>query len=102
MSYAQMIEEMEYSESARYDRFDGFDRGDTDFDDSREANQVSTVIARESCAHGRLILTKHEDFNDGFVDFTLRFSHSDKNLYSGDDEATARRIAAWWLKGARA
>lgn len=29
MSYVQYLEEIEYSLSAQYDRFDGFDRGDT-------------------------------------------------------------------------
>ena len=32
MSHIQAIEERDYSESARYDRFQGYDRGDLDFD----------------------------------------------------------------------
>ena len=45
MSLIQQMEEADYSASARFDRFDGFDRGDTDYD--YEAEQQARNEADE-------------------------------------------------------
>jgi hypothetical protein len=45
MNLIQQQEEADYSASARFDRFDGFDRGDTDYD--YEAEQQARNEADE-------------------------------------------------------
>ena len=52
MSYAQYLEELDYSNSARYDRFDGFDVGDRNRDD--EADDIARWEAALTC-HDRAV-----------------------------------------------
>lgn len=51
MSYAQYLEELDYSNSARYDRFDGFDVGDRNRDD--EADDIARWEAVLTCHEPR-------------------------------------------------
>lgn len=89
MSYIQMQEEAEYTAAARYDRFDGFDRGDADRD---EPYATTVIIARQTLPRGRLTLVR-TDFNDYSESiFILRFEGC-KPLYFGESEADARAIA---------
>lgn len=57
MSTTQRQEDVDYSESARFDRFDGFDRGDLDWD--YEAAQIATWEA-ERADEIRAYLVRHE------------------------------------------
>lgn len=90
MSYAQMIEEAEYSQAARYDRFDGFDRGDLDNSDDYTSE---TVIARQRTTRGRLILTCYSSLQGDLYGLTL----GSESLGVFDDEAQAREAARAYL-----
>ena len=96
MIHPHLQEEQDFFWS-RADRFDGFDRGDLD----RDEGPFVQVIARESCAHGRLILERI--IGNDSTEYALHFAGDAwGSLYFGDDEAQARVIAAWWLSGAHA
>lgn len=47
MSLIQQLEEEQYSASARFDRFDGFDRGDLDYDYEEEQRARNEEDERE-------------------------------------------------------
>lgn len=54
MSNIQYLEEVQYSESARHDRFDGFDRGDADWDYEAEQQANNEALEAEMRAEGLL------------------------------------------------
>jgi hypothetical protein len=98
MNYLHFQEEQEFANN-RADRFAGFDRGDAGR--NNEFDTTSTVIARQTCSYGRLILERCEDI--GSTEFALHFEGDGfGSLYFGEDEAQARIIAKWWLAGANA
>ena len=57
MSHIQYLEELDYSNSARYDRFNGFDRGDT------EVEQEYIPTAEEEAE----MLSHSIEYKDSFV-----------------------------------
>lgn len=101
MSYIQMIEEQLYGEAARYDRFDGFDRGD-DCRDEPERDQGSECIGRmRSEAGGKVEVFR--DWSDDLELFRVVLTRDDGHVTSFCDfpggRASAIACARWWLNG---
>lgn len=57
MNYLQWQEEVDYSISARYDRFDGFDRGDVGRDQEYvpDAEEEAEMLRSACCASAAII-----------------------------------------------
>lgn len=56
MNMIQALEEQQYSDAARFDRFDGFDRGDLDYDydeEQRCKNEEAEAEYQRECAAAR-------------------------------------------------
>jgi hypothetical protein len=88
MSYTQMIEEQQYSLSAQYDRFDGFDRGDTG---AEPYESGSDVIGRRTVNGYRVEIIRYwqergTQFEECFV-VSVSGKHSDSFTYSDRAEA---------------
>lgn len=101
MSYAQMIEEQIYSEAARYDRFDGFDRGDLDNEDFRD--QGSECIGRIARTEWDGKVEIFRDWSDDFELFSVVVTFPDGHVTTYNDFPMGREsaisCARWWRDG---
>ena len=97
MSYVQMIEEQDYSASARFDRFDGFDCGDLGNDDR---DQGSECIGRVRGEWGGRVEVWHLwDNGDDFYHVTVYAHPNGPSTFPFDTEAQAKACGHWWLAG---
>lgn len=78
MNLIQQQEEADYSASARHDRFDGFDRGDTDYD--YEAEQ----LARNEADEAEWDAAEDFDAPDEDRDYGVRANETDE-FYERND-----------------
>lgn len=93
MSYTQWIEEVQYSESARFDRFDGFRDDDT-------ADQFAT---------GEIVIGRMTNFAGQLVEIVDAFNYDDSVYYVRldgkrvtecfEDRSRAVTVARWWMSG---
>ena len=96
MSYIQMIEEQDYSASARYDRFQGFDRGDLD---RNECNTGEVVIGRMYCFHGKVEIVETYCEYDSW--FYVRVNGKAVTEWF-DNKEQAVIVGRWWIAGCNA
>lgn len=73
-------------------RWDGFDRGDTDF----EVDQGSRVIGRMTSGGGYKV-TITEFWNNGWTFFEVAIDG--RRVHSTEDRAGAIIVARWWMDG---
>ncbi len=108
MYYPQMIEEQQFSESAYFDRFLGYDRGyseeDTkggDYSDRVEKKCIGRMRAEWD---GKVEVFQFIDRNDPSAplecfEVTLTFADGRTSSYSRDTKEQAIKYARWWLDG---
>lgn len=102
MSYLQIIEEQQYSEAARFDRFDGFDRGDLDSHDADFRDQGVECIGRQRAEWGGKVEVFRE-WSDDLEIFAVVLTFADGRVSRFDDfpegRASALACGRWWLNG---
>lgn len=101
MNMIQALEEQQYSEAARYDRFDGFDRGD-DCRDEPERDQGSECIGRVRTEWAGKVEV-FRDWCEGDEFFRVVVSFPDGHATTYDDFPAGRDsalgCARWWRDG---
>lgn len=99
MNAAQMIEEQQYSNAARFERFEGFDRGDNAQDDR---DQGSECIGRQHGESGGKVEI-FRDWDGDFQIFAVVVTGADGHVSTFNDfpegRAAAVACARWWLAG---
>lgn len=98
MTNVQYTEDQDYSASARFDKFDGYDRGDTGADD---LDQGSECIGRMRAEFGGKVEVFHAWSDDmHFYSVTVtNTTFGTVTTLPADDEHAAKALARWFLNG---